>query len=109
METLSMKYFDALEYVKQSRKLGASEELAEFQAKQIEHAIENAILLVKEDIRKDNLATKQDVTLVNTDIALLNANLRETEFRLKNELIRWILGTCVATILALAGLLKLVH
>jgi len=35
--------------------------------------------------------------------------LRELELRLKNELIRWILGTGVATVLAIAGLLKLIH
>lgn len=48
-----------------------------------------------EEKQKQEIATKQD--------------LRELELRLKNELIRWILGTGVATVLAIAGLLKLVH
>jgi len=48
-----------------------------------------------EEKQKQETATKQD--------------LRELELRLKNELIRWILGTGVATVLAIAGLLKLIH
>lgn len=48
-----------------------------------------------EEKQKQETSTKQD--------------LRELELRLKNELIRWILGTGVATVLAIAGLLKLVH
>jgi len=46
-----------------------------------------------EDKQKNETATKQD--------------LRELELRLKNELIRWILGTGVAGVVAIAGLLKL--
>jgi|JI102314A2RNA_FD_contig_21_8810259_length_270_multi_3_in_0_out_0_1 hypothetical protein len=46
-----------------------------------------------EDKQKNETATKQD--------------LRELELRLKNELIRWILGTGIAGVVAIAGLLKL--
>jgi len=45
------------------------------------------------DKQKNETATKQD--------------LRKLELRLKNELIRWILGTGMAGVVAIAGLLKL--
>ncbi len=36
MATLSMKHFDVLDFVKKAKELGASQEMAEFQARQIE-------------------------------------------------------------------------
>jgi membrane-bound ClpP family serine protease len=93
---INAKQFDALAYVKKAKELGTSEELAEFQARQIEQAFAAAI----STIEKRELATK-------TDIAMVRAELRESELRLKNELIKWILGTGVATILAMAGILRL--
>lgn len=57
-------------------------------------------------------ATNQDLVTKND----LNSGLKETELRLqkeminiKVELIKWVLGTGVATVLALAGLLKYIH
>ncbi len=55
-----------------------------------------AIATIATDLKykqKNETATKQD--------------LRELELRLKNELIRWILGTGMAGVVAIAGLLKL--
>jgi hypothetical protein len=42
------KYFDALTYVQKARELGTSEELAEFQARQIEQAFDGAISIIGE-------------------------------------------------------------
>lgn len=85
---MSIKHFDVHGYVKKAKELGTSEELAEFQARQIEQAIDMAI----SNVEKDSLATKAD--------------LKETELTLRNELVKWVLGTGIATILAIAGLLK---
>ena len=98
MTTLTVKHFDTLNYVQEAKKLGTSEDLAAFQAKQIEQAIEVAIA----QIETKELATKGDI--------------RESELRLQKEialieskLIKWILGTGIGTILAIAGLLKYIH
>ena len=56
MTTLSVKHFDALSYVKKAKELGTSEELAEFQARQIEEAIEVAITAIKEEISLKDLS-----------------------------------------------------
>ncbi len=76
--------FDPIEYAKQLRNVGVSQEQADVQAQTIERVIN--------DISKNqNLVTKQDLA------------------ELKLELIKWMLGIGIAGILALAGLLKYIH
>ncbi len=87
MSATTINHFDVLEYVKKAKELGTTEALAEFQARQIEHAIDLAVV----SIESREITTKQDLS------------------ELKLELIKWILGTGAATILALAGLLKYMH
>ena len=80
--TLASKHFDTLAYVKQARKLGTSEELAEFQAKQIEQAIDVAI----SQIESKDLATKKDI--------------KELELKIestKNQIILWVGGLVMAS------------
>jgi hypothetical protein len=82
MTTLTSKHFDTLAYVKQARKLGTSEELAEFQAKQIEQAIDVAI----SQIESKDLATKKDI--------------KELELKIestKNQIILWVGGLVMAS------------
>ncbi len=83
MSIIAVKHFDTLAYVKQARKLGASEELAEFQAKQIEHAIEVAI----SQIENKELATKIDIS------------------ELKLDLIKWMIGIGFISITTLSGVI----
>ena len=87
MATLNAKHFDALAYVKQAKLLGADENLAEFQARQIEQAIEVAT----STIESKDLATKQDIELA---IA-----------HLKHDTLRFVVWTGVAVIVALGGML----
>ena len=68
--TLTSKHFDTLAYVKQARKLGTSEELAELQARQIEQAIDIAVATVKEEIALKDLATKRDLETTKNQIIL---------------------------------------
>ncbi len=70
MTTVPSKHFDALGYVKQAKKLGAPEELAELQARQIEQAIDIAISIIKEDIALKDLATRRDLESTKNQIIL---------------------------------------
>lgn len=72
MATFSLKYFDTLEFVKRSKELGASEQLAEYQVRQMEQAIEIAVKDVKDEFKSKDLATKGD--------------LREVELKLQKEM-----------------------
>ena len=90
MTTATIKYFDTHEFIKKSKELGSSEELAEYQVKQFEQAIETAVTSVKDDIRSKELATKGDI--------------RESELRLqkeiissRNQMILWVAGLVIAS------------
>lgn len=99
MATVTAKHFDVLAYVKKAKELGTSEDLAEFQARQIEEAIEVAISAIE----NRELATKSDINSMQKDLQkeLISAELR---------LIKWILGTGATIILTIFGMLKyLVH
>ncbi len=87
MATATIKYFDTHEFVKKSKELGASEQLAEYQVKQIEQAIEIAVA----QIEGKELANKQDVQLA---IA-----------QLKTELIKWMIGIGFITITSISGVI----
>lgn len=55
------RHFDILDFVKKSKEYGTSKELAKFQARQIEQAIDIAVAQAKEDINSKELATKRNI------------------------------------------------
>ncbi len=76
--------FDPIEYTRQLRSVGVSQEQADVQAQAFERVIQ--------DVTKNrNLTTRQDLA------------------ELKFELIKWMLGIGVGGVLAMAGLLKYVR
>lgn len=70
MTTLTSKHFDTLGYVQKAKKLGASEELAELQARQIEQAIDIAVSTIKDEITLKDLATKRDLESTKNQIII---------------------------------------
>ncbi len=101
MGTIAVAYFSAVESIKKLREANFTEEQAEIvielieQQAQIIHEHGNKL----EQLENKELATKAD--------------LRETELRLqkeivqvKSDLVKWVLGIGIGTILAIAGLLK---
>lgn len=86
--TALMVKFDPIEYAKQLRNAGVSQEQADIQAQTIE-------TLISDITNNQELVTKND----------LKKDLAE----MKLELIKWTLGTGVATVLALTGLIKFIH
>ena len=98
MTAIAMRHFDILDYVDQSKALGADEKLAKYQARQIEQAIDIAVSTAKAEIDGRELATKRD----------LNEGFKEIELkieRLKSELILWV-GGLMATFLVASGLIQ---
>lgn len=91
MVTLTAK-FDPVDYIREAKKTGFSQELAEFTAQTIEK-------IIIDISNNQDLVTKQDLLLTKQELQLEIAKLR-------NELIKWLAGTGVAEILAIAGLLK---
>lgn len=83
---MTANHFDVLEYVKKSKELGVTEQLAEYQARQIEQSIEIAINTVRSEIEHKELATKKDIEIVRKEIALAT-----------NKIIMWMGGFLLAS------------
>jgi hypothetical protein len=86
MSAISSKHFDTLEYVTRAKTLGATEEMAVFQAKQIQHAIEIAI----QSIESKELATKKDLEI--TKLELKNEIVNSL-----NTIILWVVAVILAS------------
>jgi len=94
MSTLAVKHFDVLDYVDQSRALGADEKLAKYQARQIEQAIEIAVTTARTEIENKELATKKDIKELELKIG-----------QAKFEVIIWVVGL-VAGLFIASGLIQ---
>jgi hypothetical protein len=74
VENMAIKYLDVFEYVKGSKKIQDPGDLAEYQAKQIESAIETAVQYVKSD--HAGLATKGDIQTVKAEIQTVRGEIQ---------------------------------
>lgn len=108
MSTISLSHFDALGYVEKSTKLGVNEDVARFQARELESVFDMAVAKANQHLDKElnTVATK-------LDIQELKSELRSEMKALRFELLRWVVGVGVTTIIAISGimftLLKLMH
>lgn len=93
-EEMSIKYFDTLEYVKQYEEIKDSRALAEFQAAQMESAIETAVQYVKKDsannvhhlrdeLNSKKLATKGNLLSVKNE---LKVDIKDLRTELKGDI-----------------------
>ena len=81
--TMDSQRFEVVEYIKKLRNAGASQELAEVQAQEMEHALANIVKQAKQEFR-DALDSKE---LANKgDISLVRSEIRESELRLQKEI-----------------------
>ena len=103
MSKVTMKHFDVLAYVQQARKLGVSEELAEFQARQIGSISD----IIQENHHKIEALKKfkSDKKGLEIHKSKIETIRKETDIiMMKNKLIRWMLGVGAGTILAIVWL-----
>jgi len=97
MTAINLKHFDTLGYVEKSVKLGVSEEVAKFQARELEAMFDLTVSNSNQQLEKelDNVATKADIQ------------------NLRFELLKWVVGVGATTVIAISGimftLLKLMH
>lgn len=87
MAVLNHVHFDVIDFIKKSRAYGASEQLAEFNARQFEAF---ADIITEQRIEIDALkakepATKGDVYEVKQEITRLELKIEQT----KNQLLLW--------------------
>jgi len=86
--------FDTLAYAKKLMAVGFTQQQAEVQAETFAEIID------------EQIATKQD--LKATEMAL-QRDMKEMEFRIKADIIKWVAGMLVAQAAIVATLVKLLH
>ena len=84
--TINNTRFDVVEYIKKLRNAGASQELAEIQAQEMEHVIDNVLQQTKLDAKElfdaKELATKLDIKELEVKIALIESRLLKWMLRI---------------------------
>jgi hypothetical protein len=81
--TVAVKHFDVHDYIKNAKKFGVREDLAEFQAREIQKAIQEAVT----SLENKELAKKSD---------LIASELR---------LIKWVVGVGISAVILLSGVI----
>ena len=90
MATITAKHFSVVDYMQRLKKANFTDEQAETIAKETEELISNVLEQATINLDKRELSTKQDLVM------------------LEIRLIKWVIGTGLTTILAIAGLLKFI-
>lgn len=119
----AMKYFDALEYVEQAEKLGIPNEVAKFQAREMEHlylvTIDEAKKEIKEELSNKEFSTKQDlhetelrllkeIESVRKEIELVRRELKEDIANLRYETLKFVIWTgCTVSAVILGGVFSI--
>ena len=117
---MNIKYFDTLEYVQKSEEIKNPRDLAEFQVKQMESALETVTQYVKNDytsrmknfrseINNRNLATKNELFEVKnelkSDIKDLRSELKGDIKNLRYETLKFVVWTGVSVIVSVGGMM----
>lgn len=111
MAAMALKHFDVLGYVEKSRALGVDEKVATHQARQIEEAIDIAVVTAKAEIENKELATKgdmkslelamrSDIKALDKEIKALDLKIEQTKAEIhksKFEIVVWVGGFFVAS------------
>jgi hypothetical protein len=92
---LKEDYNDPLEYARNLKQLGMSEEMATYQARYNKNYVEKTIKETIADLHLERFATKEDVQKVRVELQLI-----------KSELLRWQIGIGIAIMSANFALFK---
>jgi hypothetical protein len=93
MATMTANHFDALDYVKKSKELGVPEQVAEYQARQIEQSIDIAVGTIRLELERKDLATKKDIKELELKIETVRTEISQAS----NKIILWVAGLFVAS------------
>ena len=78
---INHEHFDVFNFVKKAKEFGLNEQFAEYEARQIEKAIEIAVSTARLEMETKDLATKTDIEIVRKEIELAI-----------NKTILWVVG-----------------
>src|SRR3990167_10102235 len=95
------KHFDALDFVKKSKALGVKDELAEYQARQLENVIDIASFAAREEFNVHELATKTDLKQLEVEMSKLEVKIEQYRY----DTLKFVIWTGVGVVVFLGGLL----
>lgn len=106
--------FNIVEYIQKLRKAEFTQLQAETIAQETELLIESVIDQTKNTIDSKELSTKgdiglikRDVELIKRDIELIKRDIEQAKLEIETKLIKWMIGTVTAGVVAMAGILKI--
>ena len=106
------KHFDALDFVKKSKALGVKDELAEYQARQLENVIDIAAFTARQEFNVHELATKTDLKQLEVEIVKFGVEIKQIESKLEIKIeqyrydtLKFVIWTGVGVVIFLGGLL----
>ena len=110
---INYRYFDAVEYIKKLRNAGATESMAEVQAQEMQHIIQDVIELTTERttqiINSKEAVTKGDLHLelekVRSEIRGVELKLQKEIIQLRYDSLKFIIWTGVGVVIAIGGML----
>ena len=102
---LQENYNDPLEYMRNLKQLGMSEDMASYQARYNKNYVEKTIKETIADLHLEQFATKQDIVRLEKEMEKFAT--KEDLQRLKIELLRWQIGIGVMIMSANFALFKL--
>jgi|GEM_PF-3986907 len=88
----SVPRFDVVEYIKKLRNAGASQQLAETQAQELEHVLEEAISMSKLDVQSKELATRGNIKELELKIEQTKSELQKEIAQSSNRTIIWVVS-----------------
>jgi hypothetical protein len=84
--------FDVVEYIKKLRNAGASQQLAEIQAQELEHVLEEAINTSKMDVQSKELATRGNIKELEVKIEQTRLELQKEIAQSSNRIVIWVVS-----------------
>ena len=113
---VSSQRFDPIEYIKSLRNLGVKQEVAEVQAKELEHVIEqtrqetrqifeNKELATKGDIENTKLTLQKEIETVRKEIEVVRKEIADVRYDTLKFIIWTGVGVTAAMIATLGGML----
>lgn len=99
------RHFDTLAFVKKSKELGVKEDLAEYQARQLEQVIDIASAFALEEFNIHELATRTDLKQLEVDLKIEIKQLEVKIEQYRYDTLKFVVWTGIGVIVFLGGLL----
>ena len=104
MTSINVKHFDVFNFVKKAKEFGVNEQFAEYEARQIEQAINTLSheinANIKQELHPDELITKNEL---KQQLEIVKLELQKEIANIETRLIKWLFAMGISSIIILCG------